>query len=118
MHVAIKQTILDKILERIHQIKRQNREPEYIAVTPEEYRELCNDLRVRSYLRPDYLSYHDSSGTERIRMGGLTFETREFRRRPGTVYDPSRRYPAYRTYSREKFMDLPLYVVPPEYMPV
>ncbi|MHC0508769.1 hypothetical protein [Achromobacter aegrifaciens] len=114
MHVAIKQTVLDKILERIHQIRRQDREPEYIAVTPEEYSELRADRRQWRYVAPDIPAC--TAAQYRPTVANVTLSTREF-----TLRDCHRgragAHPFIRTYSREKFMDLPLYVVPTEYMP-
>lgn len=117
MHVAIKQAVLDKILERIHQIKRDNREPEYIVVSHDEYAELHRDLRAFNYIRNDYYaSLRDPSGAERVRLGELTVETREFKLRDSHRGRASA-HPYIRTFSREKFMNIPLYVVPSEYMP-
>lgn len=117
MHVAIKQTVLDKILKRIHEIKRDNREPEYIAVSHDEYTELRRDLRAFNYIRDDYcVSLYDPSGAERVRLGELTIETREFKLRDSHRGRASA-HPYIRTYSHEKFMNIPLYVVPSEYMP-
>ncbi|WP_025135269.1 hypothetical protein [Achromobacter sp. DH1f] len=111
MHVAIKQTILDKILKRIHEIKRDNREPEYIVVTPEEYCELRGDRRVYGYLNSDRYVCPPSEP-----VADLCVDTREFKLRDKHLGWLGAR-PFLRTYSREKFMGLPLYVVPSEYMP-
>lgn len=111
MHVAIKQTVLDKILKRIHEIKRDNREPEYIVVSYEEFAELASDPRWHCYARSDYSAYAPSASPAE-----LTISTREFPLRR-SHYGPDRKLPYISTCSREKFMDLPLYVVPSDYLP-
>lgn len=113
MHVAIKQTILDKLLERIHQIKRSNREPEYIAVTHEEFVELRDDRRVFLYLDYDRSALYAPNSTA---AATAQFVTRDFALRDAHR-GRSGLCPSIRTYSRETFMGLPLYVVPAEYMP-
>lgn len=112
MHVAIKQTVLDRILKRIGEIKLQNREPEYVVVSHEEYDELRSDRRMWRYTAPcpSLLSQYRHS------VADVSIRTREFPLRDSHRGRPDT-HPFIRTYSRETFMDLPLYVVPSEYMP-
>ncbi|SEJ84829.1 hypothetical protein [Achromobacter sp. NFACC18-2] len=109
MHVAIKQTVLDKILKRIHEIKRDNREPEYIVVSHEEYAELRADRRWHAYVDYPTFGFVSTSPAD----VQLTCETRTFERQRG----PRTGHPFIKALTNAKLMGYPLYAVPAEFVP-
>lgn len=115
MYVGVKQTVIDRIAKRLAEIRRDNREPEYVAVTHEEYHELRSDRR-------SYDVYYSGYGVGSwVPTGGpidskATITTRDFERR---AYRPGdwREQRYYRVPQNGTFMGVPLFVVPPEFMP-
>jgi hypothetical protein len=105
MKVHLKETVLDRIIERVYQAKRDNRVVEYITVTPPEYAELRNDGRARVYVQNDYSFMRPSD----IDCGATTLDTLDFDVKPKAGDCMGQRY---RVASHEKFMGVPLFVVP------
>lgn len=111
MKVVLKETVFDRIVERIRQARRDNRKVDYIVVSETEYRELRDDARLYSALS-NCLKFAAPGEVQR----DATFRTWEFRLRPQRNHRPP--LPPYiRVASFEEFMGYPLVAVPDDYMP-
>jgi len=97
MKVVLKPTVLDEIYERIDDATRRNRKVAHILVTPEEYAEI-----VRWSASPPRSANLSPSADK---LPTILLE------------NPHQNYAARRFTAHTKFLDLPLYVVPPEYIP-
>jgi hypothetical protein len=105
MHVHLKITIIDRIIERLDAARRVDREVEAISVTPKEYAELRTDIRSLQYL-VDPTMY--IMPRQMVDYSELKSVTRDYAVKKGYGYQGSR----YRVMSREKFMGINLFVVP------
>lgn len=112
MKVVLKETVFDRIMERIHQARRDNRKVDYIVVSETEYRELRQDDR-HYYMMSNCLKFAAPGEVQR----DAKFRTWEFRLRKEHWND--RRFGAecVRVASSEEFMGYPLVAVPDDYMP-
>lgn len=110
MYVHARKSALELVIERITELKRQNRIPEYVLVTRDEYTEIRDDRRVYSYLENPMTRWDPKSMPLESKVNTVTLK----HRRPERYSD---RYQHYTFASHESFMGLPLYVVPAEYMP-
>lgn len=96
MKVVLKPTILDAIYERLDDAKRRNREVAHILVTPEEYAELVR------WSPSELRSANLSPNADKL---------------PTVLLENTHQnYAARRFTSHTKFLEFPLYVVPPEYI--
>lgn len=113
MKVVLKVTVFDRILADLEKAARDNREVDYIAVTPEEHAELRRDRRSDYALESDFMRF----GMDDIDPMKATFTTREFE----FTGDPRKHRPIRGRRlcvpSNANFMGKPLFVVPEEYMP-
>lgn len=114
MKVVAKRTVLDRIMEDINKLRREDREVDYVVVTDEERRELHMDHRCDRYLGNSYRWCVSSMPMD------ATFKTWEFTR---TVH-PSQSSAQFRgrdhirvTNHGETFCGFPLLVVPADFHP-
>lgn len=109
MKVVPKITVIDRILEKLQELRRQDLEADYIAVTRAEYQAMCADLRLDRYSDRHRYAMFDP----RTPVDAMTFQTREFARKARTGHG----VPYIRVASHAQFMGVPLFVVPDEYHP-
>ena len=113
MKVVLKVTVYDRIYADILKAQRDRREVDYVAVSPEEYKELCLDQRSYGALQSDYVHYVAPSDPINAKA---TIEVRSFEytgpQNMNGLRGRFREVP-----SHETFMGKRLFVVPAEYMP-
>lgn len=111
MKVVLKETVFDRILERIAAVKRENRLVDHIVVSDREYRELRDDYRTDRHLRYPHTRWINEAPARDATFRVWDFPVRPSHRgRPGTN-------PHIRVASHDEFMGYPLVVVPEPYMP-
>jgi hypothetical protein len=115
MKLILKTTVVDRILERIADARRRDREPDCIVITPEEQAELHHDRRIHTFVERE--SFYRVDPGEPISATSVMV-TRDFERTSGySTYDRCYGGRYLRCMTREKFMGIPVYVVPLEFHP-
>ena len=111
MKVFPKVRVLDRIMEDIHKLRRDNRQADYVVVSEEEWCDLRDDRRMRDFLI--YPLYAVSSAAAPSHAS-MTMTTRDF---PRTA--PAGRWGSEyrRVVSEGKFDGADIFVVPDEFMP-
>lgn len=112
MKVVLKVTVVDRLLEEFAKAQRNNREVDFVAVTPQEMAELKNDLRSNIYVQFPMFDYIGKDAAVKVTYQARDFEYTGPRDMRGTQYQWRRFRESFDT-----FMGVPIFVVPEEYMP-
>jgi len=110
--VVAKVTVLDRILEDIRKLHRENREVDYVVVTPDEYAELRSDRRIAALMQ---YPFSDLMTGEDISKA--TFTTRDFELTDTSRASYAKGPMRYRTYPQGSIHGADIYVLPKEYHP-
>lgn len=116
MKVVLKETVYDRIRDRLSKAERDNRKVDYILVSEAEYRELRDDRRTYRALSHQFARALPGDEARR----NATFRTWEFRLRSGWRRNSEAHRDAHefiRVASFDEFMGYPLVAVPDAYMP-